>query len=90
MSAFGLRNASKEGTFIDVEAGALHIGFHKSANPRPGNHKLCFYVENVGDAAASLAAQGAVMGKPRGDASGLWFCDGQDPEGNIFQISNRK
>jgi catechol 2,3-dioxygenase-like lactoylglutathione lyase family enzyme len=50
--------------------------------------KLAFQVDDVDAARAPLAARGARMGVTRrhdGDS----FCDGVDPEGNVFQITTR-
>ncbi|NMY40116.1 hypothetical protein HBN76_02260 [Pseudomonas sp. WS 5013] len=38
---------------------------------------------------ARLIEQGVPMGQLKGDADALWVCDGQDPDGNCLQISNR-
>ncbi len=50
--------------------------------------KFTFHVDDVDAARARLAAHGARMDEPRcfGD---MVFCDGVDPEGNVFQIANR-
>jgi catechol 2,3-dioxygenase-like lactoylglutathione lyase family enzyme len=50
--------------------------------------KFTFQVEDVERAREAFAARGARMGETRRFGS-LVFCDGVDPEGNVFQISNR-
>lgn len=51
--------------------------------------KLCFYAADVAAERARLLEQGVPMGQLKGNADALWFCDGQDPDGNCLQISNR-
>jgi len=49
--------------------------------------KLAFYVDDVEQARATLVARGVAMGDlVRWDQRA--FCDGVDPEGNVFQISD--
>jgi predicted enzyme related to lactoylglutathione lyase len=51
--------------------------------------KIAFYAEDVDRARAEVVARGARMGQvTRFEA--LALCDGVDPEGNVFQISNRR
>jgi predicted enzyme related to lactoylglutathione lyase len=49
--------------------------------------KFTFHVDDVDAVRAHLAAHGAVMREPR-TWGGRTFCDGVDPEGNVFQIAN--
>ena len=46
-------------------------------------------LENLASERARLIEQGVPMGQLKGNADALWFCDGQDPDGNCLQISNR-
>ena len=50
--------------------------------------KIVFFASDVEEARDRLIARGAKLGpvKASGD---LRLCDGRDPEGNVFQISNR-
>ena len=50
--------------------------------------KIVFYVEDVDDARRELADRGAPMGEITDDGR-FRYCEGTDPEGNRFQISNR-
>ena len=50
--------------------------------------KLTFHADDVDAARARLIAHGAQMLEVRRFGS-LSLCDGLDPEGNVFQISNR-
>jgi len=51
-------------------------------------HKIVFYCEDVAEVRAQLVAKGAKVGDVRTFGK-LTLCDGQDPEGHVFQISNR-
>ena len=73
---------------------ACRLAFHKahgvygptgsSADP----HKIVFYAEDVGAVQQELVRRGAPMEEVKtfGD---VLLCDGTDPEGHCFQISNR-
>jgi hypothetical protein len=52
-------------------------------------HKIVFYANDVSKVRSELVAKGAKMGKLR-KFGALMLCDGQDPEGHVFQISNRR
>ena len=49
--------------------------------------KYTFHVDDVPAVRARLAAHGVTMSEPRTFGSRT-FCDGVDPEGNVFQIAN--
>jgi predicted enzyme related to lactoylglutathione lyase len=85
--------------WIELETGGCRLAFHKAHRPdgpldsqsgiamRP--HKIVFYAEDVEATRAHLLSRGVAMGAVRKFGQ-LVLCDGQDPEGNVFQISNRK
>ena len=50
--------------------------------------KPCFHVDDIDVACASVAALGATM-RDIHRFKGIAFCDGVDPEGNIFQLTTR-
>ena len=50
--------------------------------------KIVFYVDDVDEARKELLERGAPMGEVEDDGR-FKYCEGQDPEGNKFQISNR-
>ena len=50
--------------------------------------KPCFHVDDVDRERAALAARGVSM-RDVHRFDGLVFCDGVDPEGNIFQLTTR-
>ncbi len=82
-----------------LDAGGCQIAFHKAHGPNNLSdksnrgaakpHKIVFYSKNVQVARAKLIESGVHMGKLH-EYKSLRFCDGKDPEGNVFQISNRK
>jgi predicted enzyme related to lactoylglutathione lyase len=51
--------------------------------------KIAFFAEDVERARGEVVARGARMGKVTRFGS-LALCDGVDPEGNVFQLSNRR
>ena len=85
----GLEVLHREAGFVDLDAGGARIGLHRSATAQPGRTKLCFYAKDVSAARARLVALGVKMGKDPGPGEGLQLCDGKDPAGNVFQLSNR-
>ncbi len=50
--------------------------------------KICFYVDDVAEVRAKLLAANVAMRELRSYA-GIDFCDGLDPDGNVFQITGR-
>lgn len=85
----GLPLAGEEAGWKSFAAGSVEIALHSGSSMlgrRPP--KLAFYAADVPAAREELIARGARMGRllGRGD---LAFCDGKDPDGNPFQVSNR-
>lgn len=75
--------------FIEFDAGACTIALHKGSSGTPASRtKIVFFVEDVGETREELIRRGVKMGKFNPQSS-LHICDGKDPEGNKFQISNR-
>src|SRR5262245_33009833 len=50
--------------------------------------KLCFHSDDVAKARADLVARGVPM-RDLHQYGAATFCDGIDPEGNVFQITSR-
>jgi predicted enzyme related to lactoylglutathione lyase len=85
--------------WMELDTGGCRLAFHKAHGPdgpidaptgsSRNPHKIVFYAEDVAAARAAIVAGGAVMGDLRTFGS-LIICDGQDPEGHVFQISNRR
>lgn len=79
----GLSLKIQEKGWVEFDVLALHEGTGKV-----GTIKLAFGSTDVAKTRDQLAARGARMGKVK-DFGGLVLCDGKDPDGNLFQISNR-
>jgi catechol 2,3-dioxygenase-like lactoylglutathione lyase family enzyme len=94
----GLPVITAEPGWVRLDAGGVVLGLHAiKAGPKlPGpppervdaNVKLCFHVDDILGERAALVAAGVRMREVHrfGDAA---FCDGIDPEGNVFQITTR-
>lgn len=84
--------------WIEVDTGGCRLAFHKARgsngpidSPTGGAtnpHKIVFLAEDVEGVRAVVVSRGAKIGKIH-RFENLVFCDGQDPEGHVFQISNR-
>lgn len=88
--------------FVSLNAGGIQISLHKipqryarnieiTEPPIPREEvpmKVAFRVANVDEIRAKLESHGVEMRKVQKGGT-VCFCDGIDPEGNIFQISNR-
>jgi catechol 2,3-dioxygenase-like lactoylglutathione lyase family enzyme len=76
--------------FIDFDAGAARLALHRGGTGEAARRapKIVFYAGDVAAARADLAGRGVKLGKVK-LANGLHLCEGKDPEGNPFQISNR-
>jgi predicted enzyme related to lactoylglutathione lyase len=86
-----LREMSADKKWADLDAGGLRIGLHNGGtqikSKRPP--KIVFYAADVKAAHGSLVKKGVQLGALKASKD-LAFCDGKDPEGNPFQISNRR
>src|SRR4029079_5228468 len=93
----GLRVLSEEPGWVRLDGGgavlALHAIHHRDATsapaaPRVGSpHKLCFHSDDVDLERARLVAAGVAMRDVHRYPE-VTFCDGVDPEGNVFQITS--
>ena len=80
--------------WMELDTGGCRLAFHKARGAKGPTgsannpHKIVFYAKDVEAAREELVSRGAKMGKviTFGD---LMMCDGRDPEGHAFQISNR-
>ena len=92
-----LDNPDDPSQFVEFDAGGCRIALHNNGAPTKAKRppKLVFYAKDVGAARALLVSRGAKLGKVLDtklelyDGAKLQLCDGQDPEGNPFQLSNR-
>jgi catechol 2,3-dioxygenase-like lactoylglutathione lyase family enzyme len=85
----GLRQVTDEDGFKEFDAGGCKIALHNGASEvgaRPP--KIVFWSDDVPAAREVLVARGANVGKVL-SGRGLVRCEGKDPDGNPFQISNR-
>ena len=78
-----IRQGSPKEGWVDFGPLALHRG-----KPRRGSTKIAFFAKDVKQAREELVLRGADFGKVR-EFGDLVLCDGQDPEGNPIQLSNR-
>ena len=98
---FDLRVIHQEPGYIRLDSGGSVLALHTlrrpdgapppAAPPTPrtgGAIKLCFRVEDLEHERARLAAAGVVMREIH-RYSDVAFCDGVDPEGNVFQLTTR-
>jgi catechol 2,3-dioxygenase-like lactoylglutathione lyase family enzyme len=71
------------------DAGACRLALHKGKSrvgARPP--KIGFYAKDVAKAKAWLEARGAKLGEIQSSAL-VSFCNGKDPDGNAYAITNR-
>jgi len=83
---------------MELDTGGCRLAFHKRngakraiVTPTGGRrnpHKIVFYAKDVAKARKAVIARGGRMGEVKTWGK-LRLCDGQDPEGHVFQISNR-
>lgn len=78
--------------WTEIDCGSCMIGLHKIHKAvnikKETGVKIAFGVKDVAKAKALIESKGHKMGKIQ-TFGNLNFCDGKDPEGNKFQISNR-
>ena len=85
--------------WVELETGGCRLALHKAHGPdgpidsptgsATNPHKICLYAEDVEAARAAVVARGAAMGDVKKFGT-LVLCDGRDPEGHVFQLSNRR
>jgi predicted enzyme related to lactoylglutathione lyase len=76
--------------WVELGAGGCNIALHKTSKKATEKHvsKIVFGVTDVQKSKLLLEDRGVTMGKIF-SFEGIEFCNGKDPEGNLFQISNR-
>lgn len=90
----GLTVVEEDEGWVDFAAGGCNLALHAAGTPRKRGagaeapHKLVFYATDVAAVRADLLARGVPM-KALGTFGALQLCDGEDPDGNRIQISNR-
>ena len=85
--------------WIELETGGGRLAFHQAHGPAgpihsptggPMNpHKIVFYAEDVPKLRVELMGKGAKMGDLVTFGAET-VCDGEDPEGHVFQICDRR
>ena len=86
----GLRLAKDEKGWKEFDANGCVIALHNGTSAvgrRPP--KIVFWARDIAAARAELVGRGAKMSKVMAGA-GLVRCEGKDPDGNPFSISNRE
>jgi predicted enzyme related to lactoylglutathione lyase len=90
------------GEWVLLRAGIARIGLHKMGNGYPGkntenvtannNTKIVFETTaDIHGLREQLLVQGVpVLPVTTFDGYDYWICDGKDPEGNVFQIKQKK
>jgi hypothetical protein len=79
-----------EKEWMEFDAGGCKLGLHYSATPgafRNNWNKFVLYSENVGRSRSRLVKKEVKVGEIF-RFNEIEICDGEDPEGNRFQISN--
>lgn len=85
-----VRETAEDGKWIDLDAGGIRIGLHAGGKAKKSStSKIVFFSKDVEATRKKLMAAGLKLSVVR-EFGRLRFCDGKDPEGNLFQISNRK
>ena len=89
-----------EGEYLVFKSGSIEIAFHKIGesfrNNLPfkaeSNSKLVFSIdENIEDFRKQLSEKGVKMKDVKSfEGIDFLFCDGEDIEGNVFQLSQKK
>jgi catechol 2,3-dioxygenase-like lactoylglutathione lyase family enzyme len=78
--------------WVEMKAGGCTIALHRVAKPLrqrgSASAKIVFGVKDVDSTRSLLESRGVTMGKVH-SFSGIKICNGEDPEGNPFQISSR-
>jgi len=89
----GLEVVEEDDGWADLAAGGCNIAIHAAgkgaaSGDGEGPHKIVFHADDVAAAREDLMSRGANMG-PVKVFGELHLCDGDDPDGNRFQFSNR-
>jgi len=88
LNAFGFKvlpGQKPPSVCIEFDTGGCRLATSKPASASP--HKIVFPAQDVPAARAALIARSVKLG-PAKQFGPLTLCDGRDPDGNAFQISN--
>ncbi|MBK0378417.1 VOC family protein [Mucilaginibacter segetis] len=92
---FGLAVTEEiKGEWVVLNAGSLEIALHKAGNAyetgTENNTKLVFLTDALEQVRNNLLSNGAQMREVKSfEGINSLFCDGEDPEGNVFQLEQR-
>lgn len=99
---FNLKVIEEDSIWVLLNAGTVHIGFHKigdqyldkieAGHTFDNNTKLVFTVDvDIELARKEFLSKNIQMREVKTfDNYDFWLCDGTDPEGNVFQLKCRK
>jgi len=99
---FGLTLVEEDEVWVVLNAGSIHIGFHKigaqfleqlEPNHRfDNNSKLIFEIDgDLEEIRSRFVSNNIKMREIKTfENYDFWLCDGVDPEGNVFQLKSRK
>ncbi|TDO24526.1 VOC family protein [Pedobacter duraquae] len=85
--------------WILLNAGGCTLGLHKIGDQyinnedskQENNTKIVFETDTIAELRNSLLIQNVVIGEIKTfENYDYWICDGEDPEGNIFQLMQKK
>jgi predicted enzyme related to lactoylglutathione lyase len=87
--------------WVLLSTGNCHIGFHKIGKEYlyksdsdikfESNLKIVFEVDNICNLREELLFQNVRIKEIKTfDNYNFWLCDGEDPEGNVFQLKQKK
>lgn len=85
-----VKDKPSEPGWLELDTGACTLALHSGGetNESPRSPKIVFASTDVDLTRSELISRGARVAPVR-TFGGLEFCEGKDPEGNLFQISNR-
>jgi catechol 2,3-dioxygenase-like lactoylglutathione lyase family enzyme len=74
--------------WVELDTGSCSLALHAGGKGRFGADapKFVFRVKDILAARQHLLNQQVEMGEIRSAATGVWVCDGADPEGNKFSV----
>jgi len=85
-----VRDKPHEPGWLELDTGACTLALHSGGEPNEARRspKIVFASTDVAATRNELVKQGARVAPIR-TFGGFEFCEGKDPEGNLFQVSNR-
>ena len=85
----GLKLRKDEKGWKEFDAHGCVIALHNGSSVGKRPPKIGFWTEDIASARQELIGRGAKMSKVMAGA-GLTRCEGKDPDGNPFSISDRR